>query len=240
MTHTFLWRVLARVAPATAIALAAAAVSMAALRALDGPQDGSDIVRASVLLTNAGLWWAFTVVTVFRAAPARRGPRLSGIILLAVASAAALAVDPTGAGAARWPQLAASGAVSLISLALAFGALGRLGRCFGVLPDARGMVTGGPYRVVRHPLYLGELGAVAGILVATPNARNVVALGTLAAAQMGRARLEERTLTSAFPGYAAYAAVTPMLFPHPEPVLACWRRLGPIRQSGDAGVGGQG
>ncbi len=216
MTRSFGWRVLARIGPATAVAFAATAVSMAALRELGAGQDTSGVVRATVLLVNAGLWWAFTIVTVFRTAPATRGPWLRGAALVALASAAALTIDPAGAGGAPWPAVAASGAVSLAALALAFGALGRLGRCFGVLPDARGVVTGGPYRVIRHPLYLGELGAVAGILVANPSLRNVAALAALAVAQVGRARLEERTLTRAFPGYAVYAACTPMLIPRPR------------------------
>ena len=216
MTRSFAWRVLARVGPATAVAFAATAVSMAAFRELGGGPDTSGIVRGTVLLVNAGLWWAFTIVTVFRTAPAVRGPWLRGAVLVALASAAALTIDPAGAAGAHWPTVAASGAISLASLALAFGALGRLGRSFGVLPDARGMVTGGPYRVIRHPLYLGELGAVAGILVANPSLRNAAALAALAVAQVGRARLEERTLTRAFPGYAAYAACTPMLIPRPR------------------------
>lgn len=32
-----------------------------------------------------------------------------------------------------------------------------LGRSFGVLPAARQSVTGGPYRCVRHPAYVGQL-----------------------------------------------------------------------------------
>jgi protein-S-isoprenylcysteine O-methyltransferase Ste14 len=205
--------VLARAVPATAVALAATAVSAAAIGAAGGSHDAHGILRVSALILNAGLWWGFTIATVFRTTPARRGPWLGGGALVALASAAAVAVDPAGAAHAGWAQTAASGAVSLGSLALAFGALGRLGRCFGVLPDARGVVTRGPYRIVRHPIYLGELGAVAGVLVASPNARNAVALGALAVAQAGRARLEERTLRVAFPAYAEYAAATPMLIP---------------------------
>jgi protein-S-isoprenylcysteine O-methyltransferase Ste14 len=222
-------RVLARALPAAAIALAATAVSIAAIHAAGASDDVHALLRGSVLLLNAALWWAFALVTVFRSAPARRGPWVRGAALVALASAAAVAVDPGNAAAASLGQTATSGAVSLAALALAFGSLGRLGRCFGVLPDARGVVTRGPYRLVRHPIYLGEIGAVAGVLVASPNVRNALALAALVLAQIGRARLEERTLTAAFPAYAEYAARTPMLLPRPRPatVLSARRAQGP-------------
>jgi phospholipid methyltransferase len=90
-----------------------------------------------------------------------------------------------------------------------------LGRCFGVLPEARGLVTSGPFGVVRHPLYLGEIGACAGLALAAPSARNAAAVGAVLIAQTVRMHLEERALRAAFPEYATYAARTPRLIPAP-------------------------
>jgi protein-S-isoprenylcysteine O-methyltransferase Ste14 len=88
-----------------------------------------------------------------------------------------------------------------------------LGRCFGVLPEARGLVTRGPYSIVRHPVYLGELAACAGLVVAAPTTRNLVVAAVFAAAQAVRMRLEEKELGEQFPEYGRYAALTPRLVP---------------------------
>jgi protein-S-isoprenylcysteine O-methyltransferase Ste14 len=45
------------------------------------------------------------------------------------------------------------------------GSLRHLSTCLSVVPQARRLVDTGPYRWVRHPLYLGELVAVAGFAV---------------------------------------------------------------------------
>ena len=43
-----------------------------------------------------------------------------------------------------------------------------LGRSFAILPAYRGTVTGGPFRVIRHPAYLGELLMISGCCLAAP------------------------------------------------------------------------
>lgn len=88
-----------------------------------------------------------------------------------------------------------------------------LGKCFGILPEARGLVRRGPYRFVRHPVYLGELGAVVGFVIGAPSLWNLAALALFYVAQSVRMRLEERALSREFPEYAEYAAVTPRLVP---------------------------
>src|SRR5712671_2760530 len=45
--------------------------------------------------------------------------------------------------------------------------LSYLGRAFSIVPEARGLVTSGPYRFVRHPIYLGEIVAGVGLVLPT-------------------------------------------------------------------------
>jgi protein-S-isoprenylcysteine O-methyltransferase Ste14 len=98
-----------------------------------------------------------------------------------------------------------------------------LGRCFGLLPEARGLVTRGPYRLVRHPVYLGEFTAVGGLLLASPTGRNLLLVGAFVGAQALRMRLEERALTEEFPEYVSYSAETPRLFPRLRPRVTAGR-----------------
>ena len=42
--------------------------------------------------------------------------------------------------------------------------LSYLGRRFSIVPEARGLVIDGPYRLARHPIYLGEILAGFGLV----------------------------------------------------------------------------
>jgi protein-S-isoprenylcysteine O-methyltransferase Ste14 len=70
-----------------------------------------------------------------------------------------------------------------------------LGRAFGLLPAARGIVTRGPYRLVRHPIYLGYLISHIGFLLTNFSWRNLAVLACLYAAQVVRMRREEAVLS---------------------------------------------
>ncbi len=88
-----------------------------------------------------------------------------------------------------------------------------LGRSFSIMAEARKLVTGGPYRVVRHPLYLVEEISTIGIIVLN-HSWQAVLLGLVHwALQLRRMHNEEKVLRSAFPDYDAYAQRTPRIIP---------------------------
>jgi protein-S-isoprenylcysteine O-methyltransferase Ste14 len=155
---------------------------------------------------------AFAAFVVLRG-PARR--RVTDPAALAACTAAMGALVAMGApDAARVDAGVIAGeAVAVAGCAWLLVSVLALGRCFGVLPEARGLVTRGPYRLMRHPVYLGELAAAAGLLLAAPTLRNLILVLGFGVAQAIRMQMEERELTLAFPEYSAYAARTPRLLP---------------------------
>ncbi|NVN00345.1 isoprenylcysteine carboxylmethyltransferase family protein [Arthrobacter sp. SDTb3-6] len=76
------------------------------------------------------------------------------------------------------------------------------------------VVDTGPYRVIRHPGYLGSLLAWTGCAVASGSVPTVLSVaGLLAAAYRRRIGVEEELLRRKLPGYAEYAGRTKKLVP---------------------------
>ena len=102
---------------------------------------------------------------------------------------------------AHWP--APGQVLFVLGAALTCASLATLGRSFAFLPSRRELVVRGPYRVVRHPAYLGELIMLLGCAFTTPWLG--VPLAVLVALTLGlRIRAEERLL-SADPGWQQFA-----------------------------------
>jgi len=131
--------------------------------------------------------------------------------------ATAVAIDALGLSAqqpvAQPDALAPSAVLLLTGTLLALWSALTLGRNFSLLPQARTLVTSGPYRFVRHPMYAGglliALGEVWLRLSPLVVGLNLVFL----AAQLVRLRYEEDLLARTFPEYTAYRKRTSALIP---------------------------
>ena len=84
--------------------------------------------------------------------------------------------------------------------------LAKLGKAFSIMPEARQLVTSGPYAWARHPLYVTELITILGTAIqfAQPWAA-LLAIGVVIF-QVLRTMFEERVLAETYPDYARYQA----------------------------------
>ena len=103
------------------------------------------------------------------------------------------------------PALRTAGAVLwLAGAVLCLWPLWYLRRSFSLEPEARTLVTSGPYRLARHPIYTVYLLINAGILLRHLTVPFAIVIAVWVALLLVRVRYEEGVLASAFPDYSAY------------------------------------
>jgi protein-S-isoprenylcysteine O-methyltransferase Ste14 len=118
----------------------------------------------------------------------------------------------------RWsPGYVAWPAAGLILVTLAavfsFASLVTIGRLFGIRPALRGLVTTGPYRFIRHPMYLSYVLADIGYNLQEWNSVTVLLVLVGWASLVYRIHAEERII-SQHPEWPAYVVlVRYRLFP---------------------------
>jgi protein-S-isoprenylcysteine O-methyltransferase Ste14 len=103
--------------------------------------------------------------------------------------------------------------VLLAGLAGCVWSLRHLWTSFSVIPQARTLVSSGPYRWIRHPLYTTEIIANLGMAIHFGQPFHWAVFVLLIAGQSYRARREERLLCMHLPGYAEYRTRTAALIP---------------------------
>jgi protein-S-isoprenylcysteine O-methyltransferase Ste14 len=112
--------------------------------------------------------------------------------------------------AAWWPVRALGIACALYAATMLLGSAATLGDLLvpqAVVRRDHALVTSGPYRLVRHPAYSGDLALWLGAGFATLNVALLVGFPFYAWGARAQARVEERLLTERFgPAYDAYAA----------------------------------
>jgi protein-S-isoprenylcysteine O-methyltransferase Ste14 len=104
-------------------------------------------------------------------------------------------------------------AIALLGTVVAIISVFFLGRSFSVCPQARQLVTEGPYRIVRHPIYLAELAMAIAIIWDIEQPWPSIVLLVAGGVQFSRMHFEERVLSEAFPSYREYAKRTARLVP---------------------------
>jgi len=113
------------------------------------------------------------------------------------------------------PLYAVLTSIALIIIGNLFAviALSHLGRSFSILPESRKLVMSGPYRFVRHPLYVAEAIATLGAMINFLSPAAVALVAAQFLLQLGRIHYEEKTLRANFPAYTKYSTHTARLVP---------------------------
>jgi protein-S-isoprenylcysteine O-methyltransferase Ste14 len=173
------------------------------------------------LLARAVVGVLFTLLSVNLLADFQRTGHVTGLLLLAsealvvvltivrrrtllvdrsMAAAAVTALSMAGPPLVRTAAergLAPDAVTALLSgVGLSLVVVGKmtLGRSFGIAPANRGVVSRGPYVLVRHPIYTGYLITHIAFVLAHPRPWNLLVLAVADAALVVRALIEERVL----------------------------------------------
>ena len=111
------------------------------------------------------------------------------------------------------PLAAAGLAFGVIGYTIAIWSVASLGRSFGIVVAVRGVVLDGPYRYVRHPMYLGYVCIAAGAAFGSFSIAILSLVSLHALLFVYRADLEEFRLAEASADYREYVKRTGFLFP---------------------------
>jgi protein-S-isoprenylcysteine O-methyltransferase Ste14 len=103
--------------------------------------------------------------------------------------------------------------LNLIGLMVAVWGVFHLGRSFGIFVLVRKVVFDGAYRWVRHPMYLGHICLLVGLILANFSAAYFILVPIHISLLLYRARLEEARLSEHSAEYQEYARQTGFIFP---------------------------
>ena len=145
--------------------------------------------RLTILVLNV----VVGLLLILRAPARRHGSAWAILASLPslVAAGAALKLAPA---LGSWPWL--SSVLFVVGGCIAVASFLTLSRSFAILPSLRGVVTRGPYGIVRHPAYLGEVAMVAACGLARGGAASVLLPLLAVALVVPRILAEERVLST--------------------------------------------
>jgi protein-S-isoprenylcysteine O-methyltransferase Ste14 len=150
---------------------------------------------------------------------AARTPLIANLAAFALFFASLLILSSSSAGDIALPLSMSGCVIALVGAALVLRSRAELGSAWSLLARAEratGLVTTGPYRLVRHPIYLGLTLLAAGNALSFGNAAAFLVLTFgIVPTFAWRARVEERELGRTFgEAFAVYRRRTRMIIPH--------------------------
>jgi protein-S-isoprenylcysteine O-methyltransferase Ste14 len=110
------------------------------------------------------------------------------------------------------PNLASTACV-LVGMIMMLVTVRHLGRSFSLVPQARSVVQTGPYRWIKHPLYLAEEIAILGVVLQYLTPVTVIVFVLHIGVQVCRIIYEEDLLRRNCPEYSGYEASRWRLIP---------------------------
>ena len=113
--------------------------------------------------------------------------------------------------------LGLSALLTVGGLAVTLWGLAHLRRSFSVFVEVREVVSDGPYRYVRHPLYIGEMTMATGLWLSGPTLFGLMVVVALSTLQLARAGMEEARLAASSAAYAKGMLTTGRFFPRLRP-----------------------
>jgi protein-S-isoprenylcysteine O-methyltransferase Ste14 len=177
------------------------------------PSDLLFVVQQALALA----YFTMLVVLYVVRLPQRGTDRRLYVVFIAFSGTfAAISASFLPGGSLRESLLLPADILATVGLAYSVWGLAYLRRSFSIIPEARRLVSGGPYSLSRHPVYLGEVVTAIGVNLATAGPLSVFAVAYFIACELLRVRWEERVLEQAFPAeYPDYASRVPRYLPNP-------------------------
>jgi protein-S-isoprenylcysteine O-methyltransferase Ste14 len=115
-------------------------------------------------------------------------------------------------------MLVASLAFLVIGPLIALWGLLYLGRSFGIFVSVRRVVLQGPYRWIRHPMYLGWACSAFGLALSNFSSAYILIVAVHFVLMLYRARLEEAELREFSPDYREFMKKTGFFLPKIRPI----------------------
>jgi len=179
-------------------------------------REGLDIAlltEALGLCLSLGVAGLLIVLVLIRTVPIKKSAGIAprAVALIGAGGGVAVLMLPP-AMLPLWLDILSAGII-LSGLCAMFVCLAWLRRSFSVLPEARRLVTSGPYSFIRHPVYLFEEFTLFGVMLHYMQPWAFVIFAIQLCFQFARIPFEERVLADAYPEYAEYASRTARLLP---------------------------